>query len=118
MPSKLHKDMITTCQNELGIAALNPSLGQYTYKSKQVRPDVKIDDNSAVECRIISFHKLEEYSQSYNYLILTLPIPECIREVWLFDTKNSTIREKIDWNRKEKVLKEKPEGLDLPLRNS
>ena len=98
MPSILHQEMVRATRKELDLP-YDPKTDYGHTKPWQrsgLRPDVRIGNQLAAECRLLDVSNLLEYSKQFNSLILVIPLPKGIKQVWLFDKDNLTIAKKLN----------------------
>lgn len=106
----LHESMVEASRSLLGNNALiDKDLRHQSTKSENHRfqPDVLLKENNiAVACLAFGkpiLAKLAKYGNYTQHLILCVPIPLAVKEVWLFDMSVGKVTQAIKVNRKIKI---------------
>jgi len=101
MPRPLHEQMVEACKLELKPPfATSQDMERLTSKlklRKMPRPDLATGE-LAIECMCPTpqqLRSLRRYRDSWNKVILVLPTPGYINEVWLFNMERNGIYRKL-----------------------
>ncbi len=102
MPSELHDKMVEASRRVTPIQ-LNDgdSLRKLPFKNKPRRiPDLYHEDKLAIEALTFPTKdgRLSRFGYTYRSLALTIPVPDNITEIWLYDPATDSIVEKLHRN--------------------
>jgi hypothetical protein len=102
MPSKLHNNMVKACLKQIPkLVFTDKDLRHRRFEERKSdgEPDILALDNSiAVECSTLTpeiIERLTKYSENCKNLILCLPIPLKVIEVWVYSLEKDSIIKKL-----------------------
>lgn len=93
---KLHDAMARVCKDKLGDGTLtDKDLARLPIRERvtSLRPDLLLG-NVALECHTIApeaLGRMEAYKGVFPYLILCLPIPKIVDEVWFYSIEDKQV---------------------------
>lgn len=102
MPSELHRKMVEACRRSTPAQLRDGSeLNRLPYKNNPRRiPDLYLEDKLAIEVLTLPNNDggLPKFGYTYRNLALTIPVPDNVTEIWLYDPAADAIVEKLHRN--------------------
>ncbi len=97
MPGELHEKMLTACKRVTPLTLTEGNDIRKVIGKGQPRrtPDLFRADEIAVEALNFSNNsRLEKFGYTYKNLVLVIPVPDNVTDVWIYDEANDKIVEK------------------------
>jgi len=99
VPGELHTRMVEACRRDTPIQLNDGSnLSKLPMRDRPRRiPDLYHENKLAIEVLIFPNRdgRLSKFGYVYRSLVLTIPVPDNVTEIWLYDPATDTIVEKL-----------------------